>query len=204
MKSRILLYMVAMLAIVSCSKKQVLFNGNDLEGWVPVASEETVFSVQDGCINVTGNPFGYLRTAQVFGDYKLHAEWRWVGEPTNSGIFQRIQLDDKIWPDAIECQLHVGDAGDFVCLGGARVEEVPAGPEVEFPVKERNSKGNIEKPAGEWNTADIICVGKKITVYINGQLENECTCKNEKGYIALQSEGGPVQFQNIYIEEIEK
>lgn len=171
-----------------------------MTGWTPVIEEENVFSVQDGCINVKGTPFGYLRTNKMYADYKLHVEWKWIGKGTNSGIFQRVQVADKCWPEAIECQLHAGDAGDFVCLGGARIEEVQAGPEVEFPVKKRESKENIEKPDGEWNYADIICEGKKITVYINGKLENECTGKNETGYIALQSEGGPVQFRNIYIE----
>ncbi len=39
-------------------------------------------------------------------------------------------------------------------------------------------------------------------VYINGSLENEGTVDVDKGYIALQSEGGALQFRNIWIKPL--
>lgn len=184
--------------------KTVLFNGKDLTGWVPVTeseSEEPVFKVEDGCIVISGKPNGYLRTARQYGDYSLHVEWKWIGSGTNSGIFQRIQEGDKVWPTAYECQLMAGRAGDIVSLGGARIKEVPYDPAVKFPMKKRVHTGaQIELPDGEWNRAEIICRGDKMMVYINGSLENEATLSYKAGYIALQSEGGPLAFRNIYIE----
>ena len=181
-----------------------LFNGKDLSGWVPVTesdSEEPVFKVEDGCIVISGKPNGYLRTARQYGDYSLHVEWKWIGSGTNSGIFQRIQEGDKVWPTAYECQLMAGRAGDIVSLGGARIKEVPYDPAVKFPMKKRvHSGAQIELPDGEWNRAEIICKGDKMMVYINGSLENEATLSYKTGYIALQSEGGPLAFRNIYIE----
>ena len=198
---------------INTASRTILFNGSDLTGWVPVieaadgaadvaaaGAQQDVFTVSDGVISVKGNPFGYLRTEKKYGDYFLHVQWRWVGEGTNSGIFQRVQDGDKVWAPAIECQLHKGDAGDFVCLGGARIAEVQAGPEVKFPVKERIAQSAvIERPDGEWNTAEIICRGKSIKVYVNGSFENECTYDETEGYIALQSEGGPLEFRDIYV-----
>ena len=181
-----------------------LFNGKDLTGWVPVTeseSEEPVFKVEDGCIVVSGKPNGYLRTARQYGDYSLHVEWKWIGSGTNSGIFQRIQEGDKVWPAAYECQLMAGRAGDIVSLGGARIKEIPYDPAVKFPMKKRvHSEAKIELPDGEWNRAEIICKGDKMMVYINGSLENEATLAYKTGYIALQSEGGPLAFRNIDIE----
>jgi len=189
-----------------------LFNGTDLEGWIPVFDgEEDPFSVYDGNIAVAGKPFGYLRTAQKYSDYKLHAEWRWVGEGSNSGIFQRVQDDDKVWPEAVECQLKAGCAGDLVCLGGARIEEIPYDPDVAFPVKKREtpdaaielSDGSGNSGKGEWNRAEIICRGREMLVYINGSFQNRATLGFEEGYIALQSEGGPLEFRNVYVEPVE-
>ena len=181
-----------------------LFNGKDLTGWVPVTeseSEEPVFKVEDGCIVVSGKPNGYLRTARQYGDYSLHVEWKWIESGSNSGIFQRIQEGDKVWPTAYECQLMAGRAGDIVSLGGARIKEVPYDPAVKFPMKKRvHSGAQIELPDGEWNRAEIICKGDKMMVYINGSLENEATLAYKTGYIALQSEGGPLAFRKIYIE----
>lgn len=204
MKFKLFLAVVASVSAMSCAGnagKVELFNGENLDGWVCVLDESAavpaseVYMVKDGNIHITGLPFGYLRTADKYGDYTLHVEWRWIGEGTNSGIFQRIQDGDGLWPEAIECQLCSGNAGDFVMLGGSKIDEVECvGP---YPVKERNT--DCEKPVGEWNTAEITCKGKVITVYINGVLQNQCTGENEDGYIALQSEGGPIEFRNVYL-----
>ena len=153
--------------------------------------------MKDGNIYVEGNPFGYLRTEKKYGDYTLHVEWRWIGEGTNSGLFQRVQDGDKLWCTAIECQLCSGKAGDYVMLGGAKIKEIEC--VGEFPVKDRI--GDYENPVGEWNTADITCKGNVVKVKINGKEQNECTCEFTDGYIALQSEGGPIEFRNIYITE---
>ena len=203
MKARILFALLAVAAILcSCeSPKTELFNGKDLSGWVCVVDNNSsvpaseVYGVKEGNIHIVGQPFGYMRTAEKYGDYKFHGEWRWVGEGTNSGIFHRVQDGDKIWPNAIECQLCSGKAGDYVMLGGSKISDIEC--VGEFPVKDR--VGDYENPIGEWNEADIICKGGKITVYINGKLQNECTTNTTDGYIALQSEGGPIEFRNLYI-----
>ena len=107
MKAKIILAAVALAAIVSScadNNKTSLFNGKDLNGWVCVVDSESktpaseVFGVADGCIRIAGKPFGYMRTHKTYGDYQLHVEWRWIGEGTNSGIFQRVQSGDKVWP----------------------------------------------------------------------------------------------------------
>ena len=192
--------------MTSCTggaEKVQLFNGTDLSGWEFILAEGSdvpaaeVFTVKDGNIHVAGQPFGYMRTSSKYADYTLHVEWRWVGEGTNSGIFQRVQDGDKLWPNAIECQLCSGKAGDFVMLGGSKIEEMEC--VEEYPVFER--VGDYEKPVGEWNVAEIVCKGNKITVYVNGKLQNECTCDSTEGDIALQSEGGPLEFRNVYIEK---
>lgn len=106
------------LAAGSCSRepRTELFNGRDLAGWVCVTDPEGVgdardaFSVQNGNIRIAGSPFGYMRTEETYDDYRLHVEWRWIGEATNSGIFQRVQAGDRLWPEAVECQLQAGSA----------------------------------------------------------------------------------------------
>ena len=208
MKKNILCLAMMLLTIMcSCGQKeakQELFNGKNLDGWTCVLDENStlptteVYGVKEGNIYIAGNPFGYMRTAQKYSNYKLHAEWRWVGEGTNSGLFLHVQDGDKLWPNAIECQLCNGKAGDFVMLGGSKISEIEC--VGQFPIKDRN--GDFEKPIGEWNTAEVICEGNSITVYINGQLQNQATSETSEGYIALQSEGGPIEFRNVYLTHL--
>ena len=208
MKNVLVCVACAMMAMLSScgsnDSKEVLFNGENLEGWTCVLDEKSdvptseVYGVKEGNIHIIGNPFGYMRTDKKYSNYKLHAEWRWVGEGTNSGLFIHVQDGDKLWPNAIECQLCNGKAGDFVMLGGSKIAEVEC--VGQFPIKDRI--GNFEKPVGEWNTAEVVCQGNSITVYINGQLQNQATSETSEGYIALQSEGGPIEFRNVYLTEL--
>lgn len=71
-----------------------------------------------------------------------------------------------------------------------------------FPIKARIGDAGCEKPAGEWNEAEIVCQGDRMAVYINGVLQNECSGTNRTGYIALQSEGGTLEFRNVYLTDV--
>ena len=181
-----------------------LFNGKDLSNWVfylkdPSVDPVGVFNVQNGVIHISGNPFGYMRTKDIYSDYKLHVEWRWPSEATNSGVFVHAQEPDTIWLKCIECQLKAGNAGDFVCMNGADMNE-------------RIDKSNVvvskmaessEKTAGEWNTMEVACKTNTIEVYVNGILQNKGTKVSVcKGSICLQSEGKDIEFRNIYLTKL--
>jgi len=178
-----------------------LFNGKDLNNWVfhlkdPSVDPDKVFTIQNGVIHIKGDPFGYMRTKDSYSDYKLHVEYRYPVELSNSGVFIHAQGADTIWLKCIECQLKAGSAGDFVCMNGSDMNE-------------RKDKTNrmvkklaesSEKTVGEWNTMDIICKGNTIEVSVNGTLQNKGTNLNiVKGSICLQSEGKDIEFRNVNI-----
>jgi hypothetical protein len=181
----------------------MLFNG-DLNNWVfhlkdPSVDPATVFTVQNGVIHISGNPFGYMRTKEAYSDYKLHVEWRYPLEASNSGVFVNVQLPDTIWPKCIECQLKAGSAGDFVCMNGADMNERTD--KTSKSVKKINASS--EKPVGEWNAMEVICKTNTIEVYVNGTLQNKATGVTvSKGYICLQSEGKDIEFRNILLTKL--
>jgi hypothetical protein len=178
-----------------------LFNGKDLNDWVfklkdPAVDPAGVFTIHDGVIHISGNPFGYMRTKGKYGNYKLHLEWRWPVESTNSGVFIHAQEPDAIWPVTIECQLMAGNAGDFVCMSGADMKELT---DKSQKVVAKKTPSN-EKPVGQWNTMEVNCRDNTIDVYINGTLQNHgsgVTVTN--GSICLQSEGKDIEFRNLYL-----
>ena len=210
---RILFLMTAALFLFSAesySQTEELFNGKDLSNWNFIvdgdkAAPGDVFSVKDGVILIQGNPFGYMYTKKKYKDYTLELEWSWVGEASNSGIFLVI-AETKAgnpFPNGIECQLKAGVAGDFVMLGGSDLDEyvAPASGRPNFPIIKKREDSN-EKPVGEWNKAKIEVRDGKITVNINGVLQNQGTNKVKEGYIGLQSEGGPIQFRNLKLTNL--
>lgn len=192
---------------VNAQKAEKLFNGKDLSNWNFVIENnavpaEQVYSVGNGMIHIAGQPLGYMYTKQKYSNYKLHAEWCWPdGVTSNSGIFLLIADPKNPFPNGIECQLHAGDAGDFVLLGGSDLTEFqlrPGEPRPGFPVVAKTNPSS-EKPAGEWNEANIFVKDGTITVYINGVYQNTGTNKQKEGYIGLQSEGNKIQFRNVTV-----
>ena len=116
-----------------------------------------------------------------------------------TGIFLLIADPKNPFPNGIECQLHAGDAGDLVLLGGSDLTEYMQRPGEErpaFPVVKKHSESS-EKPAGEWNEANIFVKDGTITVYVNGVYQNTGTNKVKEGFIGLQSEGKDIQFRNV-------
>lgn len=201
---------LAILTMAGCAshKRVALWNGKDFSGWKLFVEDENVdvnkvWSVRNGVIHCKGQPNGYMRTQADYSDYKLHLEWRWVEQPTNSGVLLHASGPDKVWPRCIESQLKSGNAGDFVLIGGTGISvggrfiQDVSKQYVIVPKKQESS----EKAPGQWNTYDIICRGDTILNYVNGVLQNKGTNATEaSGKICLQSEGSPIEFRNIYIE----
>ena len=180
-----------------------LFNGNDLSNWEfylkdPAVDPASVFTIKNGVIHITGDPFGYMRTKEVYSDYQLHVEWRYPGELSNSGVFLHAQTPDTIWLKCLECQLKAGSAGDFVCMNGAKMNEMKNNSRVVARMA-----ASSEKPAGEWNALDVTCKSNTIEVSVNGTLQNKATgISDSKGHICLQSEGKDIEFRNVYLTKL--
>ena len=195
------LLILGIFCFLSCGERETkLFNGKNLDGWTihlaPDSGdvlESLVFCAKEGLINIAGQPFGYMITDKSFKDYKLHLEWRWPGEPSNSGIFLHAEPIDGVWPRCAEVNLMAGRAGDMIASGGSSFEELAEGRFL------RSTKESAEHPAGEWNTAEIVCKGNFIQAYINGVLMNEAHFDRSSGPIALQSEGGPLEIRNVFL-----
>lgn len=203
MKSRILAAaLLAATLLVSCSDKKVyLFNGKNMDGWKVVLKEEadafsgaSTFSVENEMIHITGQPFGYARTEKKYSNYLLHLEWRWAGpKGVDGGVFNYLQDGDKVWPQGVQLQMTPKDMG--MLMGGIPIEGIE-GP---FYRKERIVAESPEKPVGEWNEMEFLCKDGQIKCWLNGVLVNEAVCDVTDGYIAVQSEGGSMDFRNIYL-----
>jgi len=196
---------------VTPREKIMLWNGTDFTGWKLFIPDETIdvrdiWSVKDGVVHCKGKPNGYMRTRRKYSNYQLHVEWRWPGEPTNSGVLLHSSGEDKVWPRTIEAQLKAGNAGDFVLINGTGVTvdgRDMQNVEKQYVVIAKKAKSS-EKAPGQWNTYDIVCKSDTIAVTVNGGLQNLGTkATDTSGWICLQSEGSPIEFRNIYIKPLD-
>jgi hypothetical protein len=184
-----------------------LFNGKDFSGWTFCLRSNTepslTYTVKDGLMHCTGQPFGYVRTEQNYQDYKLTVEWRFVKpvpRADNSGIFVHVQQPDKVWPKCIECQGQFQKQGNIILMGGATSKGHENAASIQSV---RTTEPQNEKPAGEWNTYEMICSGNSVKVFVNGKLMNEATeCNLSSGTIAIQSEGGEFEVRKVFLEPI--
>jgi hypothetical protein len=191
-------------------KKYQLFNGKNLKGWMIFTNDQTIapekyFYVNEGVIETIGVPMGYLRTKKEYANYRLHVEWRYPETELNSGIMLHVTGPDKIWVSHYQANLKHQNVGDIVVHGVGQKATINGkeytSTEKEKPIGAKLHAGN-EKPAGEWNSCEVVCKGNSIEVTVNGLLQNTATnCSTSKGAIALQAEGCKIQFRNLWIEK---
>jgi len=61
----------------------------------------------------------------------------------------------------------------------------------------------LVKPVGEWNHYAIRAVDGEVRLWVNGVEVNRGTnCSPAEGYLALESEGAPVEFRGLRIREL--
>lgn len=178
-----------------------LFNGVDLTGWrllEPQAANGWV--VENGVlanrpVQAEGQParrYGNLRTEQEFEDFHLELEVN-VPAGSNSGVYLR---------GIYEVQVHDshGKARDSHHMGAIYSRITPA--------------TSAEKPAGEWQSLDIMLVDRHVTVRLNGALiiDNQPLLgvtggalwadETRPGPIYLQGDHGPVQYRNLVLRPL--
>jgi putative membrane-bound dehydrogenase-like protein len=184
----------------------VLFDGTSLDAWeayLPGGEDPTdTWSIVDGELICEGMPIGYLKTREPWQDFVLELEWRFLpGRPVgNSGVLLRLNGPDEVWPRSFEAQLHHRNAGDIWNIGamGAAVDGSRTNGRRTLKLLPSN-----EKPHGEWNRYRITLHRDRLTLEVNGEVQNTATwCEELLGPIALQSEGAPIAFRDVVLTPI--
>lgn len=186
-----------------------LFNGKDLSGWKATGKEDA-WAAEDGMIVCKKGGGGYLLTDKEYGDFEFRCQFRWAKEGGNSGVGLRtpekgdpayagmeIQLiDDENWE-----KVRKGKLADYQHTGSI------------YDVQPAKARAN--KPIGEWNSVRIVCKGRKVNVWINGEETANANLddfeakfakhpglKRDKGHIGFQSYNDRVEFKDIVIQEL--
>jgi hypothetical protein len=205
------------------SATRSLFNGKDFAGWhmdVPELDKDPEgrkpFIVRDGVLVSLGKPGGHLITDDEHSNYRLVAEYRFMGDAGNCGVLVHASKPRALYgmfPQSLEVQMQSREAGDFWCI----CEDITVpnmeerrGPKDRWGVdgdklrRIKNLTDGSENELGEWNRMVIECLGDEIKVWVNGDLVNHgADCTTTKGQIAVQAEGVEVEFRKLELTPIE-
>jgi uncharacterized protein YlaI len=198
-----------------------LFDGKALDGWVAEgaktfkAGDKTlpVWVAKDGMIScqATGG-FGFLRfDKRQFSDFALHLEYRFAPPANpkarrgNSGIGIRTVAFDpkestKTRPSFAAYEIQLLDDAD------KKADRHSTGSLYRYVAPSEQAA----RPAPEWNSMDIECVGPRIKITLNGKKiidvdqskMKELRDKPLKGYISLQCHGSKIDFRNIKVRDL--
>jgi hypothetical protein len=190
--------------------------------FVNVNGNPDTWTWKDGTVSCTGLPVGVMRTREPYTNFELVARWKHLKSAGNSGIFVwasedslkdlkpgslprggiEVQILDHGYADQFEKQSGkkanwFTTHGDVFPVGTSRMKPFPpTSPDGSrsFPSK-RLSRG-----VGEWNHYYVRCINGEVRLWVNGEEVSGGTgCKPASGYLCLESEGSPVEFQDIRI-----
>jgi hypothetical protein len=174
---------------------------------------------------------------------RLQFKWgvkKWIpgseGRPRGSGLLYHGHGNhgdgdvDKRWMHHQQFQVQEGNCGDYVAVGDSAAEVTARKVDekriiyddkaalvtvsARAPNPPRCAKSSdFEKPSGEWNTLDLICVGDKAIQVMNGhvvmRLAHSEKVKKDgveplvSGRILLQMEGSEIFFRQIELQAID-
>lgn len=200
--------------------EQVLFNGQNLDGW---EGDQSIWSVEDGVI--VGNTHNKKLKANTFlvwkgevSDFELTYEAKVIGN-NNSGMMYRSQYLDKnifrltgnqcdLHPKAEYCGMLYSEATGrgIVAQRGTKVvvDQGSGKPKV---VGKTEDATNVD--ITQWHTYKIVAKGNHLLHYVDGRLAIDLTDNHKdiklSGLIGIQVHAGPpmkAYFKNIKLKKL--
>ena len=155
--------------------------------------------------------------------------------PRDSGLLYHVHAEPgaegRTWARSIELQIQEHDVGDLYAIGSViavrakaragtqpiQYDYDPRG-EWTFFSQSQGSAGRCikqpdnEKPTGEWNTVELVCLGEDCVHIVNGKvvmrlrgptrIDADVPRSVTSGQIILQSEGAEVFYRDIEVRSI--
>lgn len=176
-------------------------------------------------VHCSGEPVGVTKSNKEYANFELTARWRHLKAAGNSGFFvwageesMRGIKPGQLPRGGIEVQvLDLGYAekyekssgkkadwftthGDVFPVGTSKMTPFPPispNGERSFPTK------SLTRGVNEWNHYYIRAINGEIRLWVNGEeVSGGTNCKPSRGFLCLESEGSPIEFEQIRIREL--
>ena len=184
-----------------------LFDGKTLKGWKHVGKKGKGYAVKDGVLFCGKGSGGKLITEKEYSNFVLRFDFK-LAPGANNGLGIRAPQEGDAAYLGMELQILDNRHPKWARLKpwqyhGSIYNVVPA------------KRGSL-KEAGEWNSQEVIAMGRKIRVVLNGDtivdadLNDVTDAKTllkhpgilrESGHIGFLGHGDYVEFRNIRVME---
>ncbi|AQT68073.1 hypothetical protein STSP2_01228 [Anaerohalosphaera lusitana] len=186
---------------------ELLFNGEDMTGWV---GNKDSYGVKDGILFCRKGTGRNIYTEDTYDDFVMRFDFR-LQPGTNNGLGIRSPATGDAAYVGMELQILDNTAEKYSNLKpyqyhGSVYGVIPA-------------KRGYLNPVGEWNRQEVIADGHNIKVVLNGETILDGNIKkaseggtidgkdhpgllNESGHIGFLGHGDFVEFKNIRIKEL--
>ncbi|HYO21019.1 MAG TPA: DUF1080 domain-containing protein [Flavisolibacter sp.] len=207
-----------------------LFDGKTTKGWHTYGKSGVgkAWKAADGVLylDTTGKKDwqtaegGDIVTDEEYDNFHLKLDWK-IAPKGNSGVVFFIKEEPQyqyMWHTGPEMQILDNGTGTTEGHPDGKITSHRAGDLYDLIVAKE-----VVKPAGEWNTAEIVSNNGKLEFYLNGQQTLSTTMWDDnwkaliakskfkgmaafgtikKGRICLQDHGDNVWFRNIMIKKL--
>lgn len=183
---------------------ELIFNGKNLDGW---RGDVKGYLVEDGLI--VCKPGGNLYLPKDYKNFVIRFDFQ-VPPGGNNGLGIRAEMGKDAAYYGMEIQI-LDDYAD--CYKNLNPYQYHGSIYGVVPVKR-----GFTKPAGEWNTEEVVADGGKIRVTVNGEVvtdadiskiketvdgRNHPGLHNESGAIGFLGHGAKVMFKNVRVKELD-
>lgn len=186
-----------------------LFDGKTLDGWKLIKPHGPGYVVQDGTIVCPADGGGNLYTEQEYADFIVRFDFKM--EPGgNNGLGIRAPLEGDAAYVGMELQILDDQHARY--KGKIKSEQHHGSIYEVFP-----ARTGYLKPAGEWNTEEVMAKGTRIKITLNGvvildadlaNVREEAVLKKhpglqrKSGHIGFLGHGTRVEFRNIRLKKL--
>ncbi len=213
-----ILYIFTLLALVSLPSAAQdesgfvsLFDGKTLNGWKLMGGSGPGYVVENGMIVCPEKGGGNLFTDREYDNFDFRYEYR-LTPAGNNGIGIRAPLEGDAAYKGMEIQI-LDDTHEQY-KGWLKPEQHAGSIYDVIP-----ARTGFQKPAGEWNSGEIIANGRHIRVILNGViitdadldivrerkvLEKHPGLQRTSGHVGFLGHDSRVEFRNIRIKPLGK
>jgi hypothetical protein len=194
-----MLKLIAVLLVVAPLVQAPPLEGG-LAGWSAQGAQPDAFVMRSGVLHVQGSQ-GWLRSDREYGDFTFRAEFRFLTDDADSGIYVRAVGATPFmrgWPNqSYQVQIrNPRGQSPFPPVGGLFRHGMPDG-ELSFNPADAS---RLSRPNGEWQVIEVDAIGDRLAVRLNGsEISRAGNIANPRGYVGIQAEAGTIEFRDVGI-----